>query len=180
MTRSEAFEFVQKNLKNKNMLKHCLASEAVMRALADHFNQDKEMWGLAGLLHDADSEIASPDRQGVVVGEMLKGKLVPEIIYAMAAHNEETGIKPKSKIDWGLFSSEKMTGLIVAAALILPAKKLSDVTAEMVLRRFKEKSFARGAKRESIKECEKLGLSLEDFTKICLKAMQNISNDLGL
>lgn len=180
MTRDEAVKLLEENLLNKNMIKHCLASGAVMRGLAAKLGEDENEWEVAGLLHDADAEKTPPEKQGATVGEWAQGKVSEEVIQAMAAHNFETGVAPQSKMDWALFAGEKLTGLIVATTLVLPSKKLADVTTEMVLRRFKEPRFAAGAKRENILECEKLGLSLEDFVDISLKAMQEISGDLGL
>lgn len=180
MTREEAIRILEGNLGNKNMIKHCLASGAVMKALAVHLGENVNDWEIAGLLHDADAEKTPPEKQGATVGEWVKDQVSEGVIQAMAAHNEETGVSCSSKMDWALFAGEKLTGLIVASALVLPSKKLADVTAEMVLRRFKEPRFAVGAKRENILECEKLGLSLEEFVDISLKAMQRISKDLGL
>ena len=180
MTKEEAIKFLNENLTNLNMIKHCKASGAVMKALAVKFGENPQEWEVAGILHDADAEKTPADRQGATVGEWLVNKLTSEQVHAMAAHNEATGTVCESKMDWALYASEKLTGLIVASALILPSKKLADVTVESVLRRFKEKSFARGASRENIIQCEKLGLSLEDFVGICLPAMQGISKDLGL
>jgi len=141
---------------------------------------DEDEWELAGLLHDADAEKTPPEKQGATVGEWVKGRVSDEAIQAMAAHNPSTGVVCQSPMDWALFAGEKLTGLIVATTLVLPSKKLTDVTTEMVLRRFGEPRFAAGAKRENILECQKLGLSLEEFIGICLKAMQGISKDLGL
>ena len=180
MTREEAVKILEENLENKNMIKHCLASGAVMRALAKKLGEDENAWEVAGLLHDADAEKTPPEKQGATVGEWVKGQVSDEVIQAMAAHNPSTGVVCQSKMDWALFAGEKLTGLIVATTLVLPSKKLSEVTTEMVLRRFREPRFAAGAKRENILECEKLGLSLEEFVDICLKAMQEISEDLGL
>lgn len=151
-----------------------------MGALAANFGQNAEEWEVAGILHDADAEKTPAERQGATVGEWLKDKLTPAQVHAMAAHNEATGVACENNFDWALYSSEKLTGLIVATTLVLPSKKLSDVTVENVLRRFKEKSFARGAVRENIIKCEQIGLSLEEFVRICLPAMQGISSDLGL
>lgn len=151
-----------------------------MKALAKHLGEPENEWEIAGLLHDADAEKTPDNLQGVTVGDWYAGKLSIEQRHAMAAHNEMSGVIPESKMDWALFSSEKLTGLIVATALILPSKKLADVTPEMVLRRFKEKSFAKGAKRENIAECRRLNLNLEEFVKICLPAMQEISTELVL
>lgn len=180
ITRSEAMGFLESNIKNKNMVKHCLASEVVMRALAKHFGENEDEWGLAGLLHDADVEISTPATQGRMVGDMLAEKITPEMRLAMAAHNTATGAEPKKKFDYALTAGETITGLIVASALVLPEKKLSNLTKESVVKRFGEKRFAAGADRNLIMHCEKLGLNLDEFTGICLKAMQEISTELGL
>ena len=189
MTKEEAIKILEENLENKNMIKHCLASGAVMAAVAAKLKTqnsnlkatiDENEWEVAGLLHDADAEKTPPEKQGTTVGQWVKDQVSKEVVQAMAAHNEETGVSCSSKMDWALFAGEKLTGLIVASALVLPSKKLSDVTTKMVLRRFKEPRFAAGAKRENILECEKIGLSLEEFVDISLKAMQGVSKDLGL
>jgi predicted hydrolase (HD superfamily) len=187
MIRDEAIQILEENLGNKNMIKHCLASGAVMRGLARklkiencELKIDADEWEIAGLLHDADAEKTPEEKHGATVGEWVKDQVSEEVIQAMAAHNPRTGVEPQSKMGWALFAGEKLTGLVVATALVLPSKKLADVTTEMVLRRFKEPRFAAGAKRENILECQKLDLSLEEFVDICLEAMQSISDDLGL
>lgn len=180
MNKTEAVEFLKTNLSNQNMIKHCLASGAVMRALAIRLGQNLEEWEVVGILHDADAEKTPAERQGATVGEWLVNKLSSEQVHAMAAHNEATGVVCATNFDWALYASEKLTGLIVATTLVLPSKKLADVTVENVLRRFKEKGFAKGASRENIIKCEKLGLSLEEFVGICLPAMQEIAPELGL
>ena len=189
MTRGEALKILEENLENKNMIKHCLASGAVMAAVAAKLKSqisnlkteiNENEWEVAGILHDADAEKTPTERHGATVGEWVKGQVSEEVIHAMATHNPATGVGCETKMDWALFAGEKLTGLIVASALVLPSKKLSDVTTEMILRRFKEPRFAAGAKRESILECKKLGLELKEFVDICLTAMQGISEDLGL
>lgn len=182
ITRIEAFSFIEANLKNKNLIKHCLASEAVLRALAKHFGEDEETWGLSGLLHDADVELtaATPEKQGHLVGDMLGDKISPEMRYAMQAHNPYTGIEPKSRFDFALSAGETITGLIVASTLVLPDKKLSSLTPESIVKRFYEKRFAAGCKRDLILRCEKIGFTLEQLAALSLKAMQEISDQLGL
>src|SRR3989338_137456 len=180
ISRSEAVGFVGENLKNKNLIKHCLASEAVMRALAAHFGENEEEWGLAGLLHDADVEITPAAEQGKTVGDMLAERITPQMRHAMAAHNTVTGVVPESRFDHALTAGETITGLIVASALVLQDKKLSSLTKESIVKRFGEKRFAAGANRGLIMHCEKIGLTLEQFSEICLNAMKNISNELGL
>jgi len=103
-----------------------------------------------------------------------------EIVEAVKTLNETHGILPQNQMAKSLYCVDPLTGLIVAAALVLPSKKIKDLTVENVLNRFKEKSFAKGAKREVILKCSEIGLSLEEFVKICLESMKQISNELGL
>ena len=180
ISRDEALSFITLHLKNKNLAKHCLASEAVMRAMARHFGENEEEWGLAGLLHDADCDMATTPEQGKKVGDMLAEKITPAMRQAMAAHNTATGTHPTSRFDFALTAGETITGLIVASALILPEKKLARLTKESIVKRFAEKRFAAGANRDLIMNCEKIGLPLDEFAGICLKAMQDISGELGL
>lgn len=183
MNRQEAIKLVEENIQNKNLIKHCLAVEAVMKELAKHFNQDEKKWALTGLLHDIDYEQTkdAPERHSLVGGEMLRQYGVDaDIITAVKAHNEIHGLLREDKLSQSLFCADPITGLIVAAALVLPSKKITDLIPENILNRYKEKGFARGANRETIATCEELGLSLEQFVQISLKAMQSISKELGL
>ena len=184
MTREEAFHLLKENLQNQNLIKHCLAVEAIMRALACHLNQDEEKWGLTGLLHDIDYEkVKNNMSQHSLVGAKMLEELglSKDICQAVKVHNEAHGIPPKTLLEKALFVTDPLTGLIVAATLVLPSKKITDLKPENVLNRFKEKSFARGANREIIKKSEELlNLSLEEFVQIGLEAMQGISNELEL
>lgn len=183
MNRDEVLQLVKEKIRNDNLVKHCLAVEVYMRALAKHFEENEEKWGLAGLLHDIDYEETkdNPEKHSLVGAEILeKMGLDKEICEAVKTHNEMHGIKPESKMAKALYSVDPLTGLIIAATLVLPGRKLADVTPENVLNRFKEKGFARGANREIIKKCEDIGLNLEEFIKIGLQAMQSIANELGL
>lgn len=183
MNRDEALKLVREKIKNQNLVKHCLAVEACMRVLAEKFGEDPEKWGLAGLLHDIDYEETKddPQRHSLAGAEMLEKLGVDkEIVEAVKTHNEVHGIAPESKMAKALFSVDPLTGLIVASTLVLPNKKIADLTAENVLNRFKEKGFARGANREIISKCEDINLSLQEFVEICLKAMQGISHELNL
>jgi putative nucleotidyltransferase with HDIG domain len=184
MNREEAFNLLKENLSNQNLIKHSLAVEAIMRSLARHFNEDEEKWALAGLLHDIDYDKVKNDlSQHSLVGAQMLEKLGldKDICQAVKVHNEAHGISPETIMEKALFVTDPLTGLIVAAALVLPSKKLNDLTPENVLNRFKEKAFARGANREIIKKCEDLlNLKLEEFVKVGLEAMQKNSQELGL
>lgn len=183
MTREEALNKVKQYIKNKNLIKHMLATEAIMRTLAKKFNEDEEKWGITGLLHDIDYELTEkePEKHSLVAEELLKNdNLSEEIIDAIKAHNEIHGLPRETPLAKALYAVDPLTGLIVAAALIHPEKKLAPLDVNFILNRFKEKSFARGANREQIKSCEELGLTLEEFIEIGLNAMKAISVDLGL
>lgn len=181
MTREEALALVREKVKTKNLVKHMLAVEAGMRALAPRFSGDPDRWALAGLLHDLDYEETkdAPDRHGRVTVELLRGRgfADEEILGAILAH---AGHKtPENPMEWALYSVDPLTGLIVAAALVYP-EGLAGLTAKNVLKRYKEKAFARSASRENIAACAHLGLSLEEFVHTVLTAMQGIRGELGL
>jgi hypothetical protein len=181
MHREEAKTLLEQTIPNKNLQKHMLAAEACMKALAGHFGEDADQWGLAGLLHDLDYDQTVNDfgNHGKVTARMLEGKGIPdEIIYSIKAHPGH--VEAKSKMDFALYAVDPLTGLIVAAALMHPSKKLANVDVPFIMKRYKEKRFAAGANREQIQTCDRLGLTLEDFIGKCLAAMQGISNDLGL
>ncbi len=184
MKREEVFLLLEKYLKNDKLIKHSLAVEQAMRDLAEYFGKDKQNWGLCGLLHDIDYEIVKGDmeKHSKVGAEILKKEgFDEEICEAVLTHNEYHQIPPKTLMAKALFCVDPLTGLIVASTLVLPSRKIKDLKVKNVLNRFKEKSFARGAKRENIKKCEEyLGLSLEKFVEIVLCAMKKIDKDLGL
>lgn len=181
MTRQDALALVQTHLKNKNLVKHCLAVEACMRGLAARLGFDPETWGLAGLVHDLDYELTgmSAELHTVETAKILEGLgYDPAIIHAVQAH---AGKAPcESPMDTAIYAADPLTGLIVAAALMHPTKKIENIDVAFVLRRYKEKSFAKGARREDIETCRNLGLELDAFIGVCLAAMQGISTELGL
>lgn len=181
MTREDAWRLVQDKIKNENLRKHILAVEAVMRGLAEHFGEDAERWACAGLLHDIDYEetVDNPEAHGKIGAEFLQGLGVDDVIVnAVLAHADKA--PRNSLINKCIFCSDPVTGLVVAAALVRPDKKLAGVEVKNLLKRFKEKRFAAGADRDRISACEEAGLSLEQFLEIALKSMQKISADLGL
>jgi uncharacterized protein len=181
MNRQDALSLLTTHLKNKNLIKHCLSVEACMRAMAARLGRDPEPWGLAGILHDLDYELTekSPDLHTTETVKILEPLgLAPEVIHAIQAHAGR--VSCESDIDWAIYSVDPLTGLIIAAVLMHPTKKIKSVDLEFIQRRYKEKSFARGARREEIEKCSQLGLGLDEFIDICLKAMQGIEADLGL
>ena len=183
-TREQALDFLKQKLKTPNLVKHCLASEAIMRALARRLGEDEELWGLLGLLHDVDlDEVgADPKRHGLVAADWLREMGFPEeALQALKAHNgDELGVECKARLDYALSAAETLTGMIVAMALVLPSKKLADVKPKSIVKRMDEKRFAAGVRRDRIMLCERLGLPLQDFVALGVSAMQEISDQLGL
>lgn len=184
MNKNEALDILKKYITNENLIKHSLASWAVMRSLANKLGEDKEKWGLAGILHDIDVELTKedPKEHTKKAVDILKSLgITDDIIEAIKMHNEEAWeTKSDEKFHIALRCSETVTGLITATAFIMPDKKLNSVKPESVIKRFKDKRFAAGARRENIKECEKLGIGLNDFLSLSLSAMKEISDELGL
>lgn len=195
MTREEAYQLLTKYLQNKNLLKHSFACEAGMKEVYRYLYEGKPSlssviettWGITGLLHDIDYEIAQNEnmlhKHGIYFFEKEPNNTIPEdIAHAIKAHAYEyTNVEPISDMDWGITCIDQLTGLIVAAALVHPDRKLASVTVETIQKRMKEKAFAKGAKREPILLCEeKLGIALPKFIELVLTGMQKIHKDLGL
>lgn len=183
VNREELVLEVKKRVRNKNLFKHILAVEAIMRALARHLDQDEERWGAAGLLHDIDYEKTKddPHAHSLLSGDIAREMgFDDEIVDAVKAHNEVHGLPRDTLMAKGLFCSDPLTGLIVAAALVSPGKSLSSIDTTFIMNRMKEKSFARGANRDIIGTCTELGFDVEGFVALGLEAMRDIQADLGL
>lgn len=181
MNRQEAHDLVLEMVSEPNLRNHMLATEAVMRALALKFDQDPDYWGLAGLVHDLDYDETVDDfpRHGYVTSDILREKGVSEeilnAVVAHAGHRERV-----SMLDKALYCADPVTGLVTAAAMIRPEKKLEPVKLKSLKKRFKEKQFARGADRDQIRSCEDLGMELEEFLELSLEAMKGIAEEIGL
>ncbi len=181
MARAEALALIEKQVTNKNLRKHMLATEAVMRALAARLGQDVELWGLAGLLHDCDYDQTAkePARHALVGAEMLeKLGLPPELTHAVKAHAEKAPVE--TALDKALWCVDPTTGFLVSCALIRPTKKLDVVDVPFVKNRMAEKGFSRAVNRDQIKSCETLGVPLDEFLALALDAMKAISGEMGL
>jgi len=184
LTNEQTLQLLNKYVTNERMINHCLASEVVMRALARRLGRDEEAWAAAGLLHDLDIEIVGGDLKvhGLEAEKILKEHGVdPEIIDAVVMHNEAvTDRKRETEFQHALAAAETITGLIVATAMVYPDKKLASVKTKSIVKRMKEKAFAASVNRDNIRECEQIGIPLDEFVGIALTAMQGISDRLGL
>jgi putative nucleotidyltransferase with HDIG domain len=181
LTREKALSLVKENIINKKIIAHCLAVEAIMKGLAKHLKQDEATWGLVGLIHDLDYEQtkASPEKHTLVAAEMLKNLLPNGIIRTIEAHNAKyTKVFPKTQMEKALIAADAISGLLVACALVMPTKRLEEVTLKTVKHKFKSKDFARNVDRERISLCEAIGIPREEFFAISLQSLQSISKEL--
>jgi uncharacterized protein len=181
--RKSALELLESNLSNMNLVRHCLAAEAVMRRLAEDRGEDADLWGITGLLHDLDYEKTecTPEKHGLVSAEMLSGQLPEDSIRAIKAHNfENNGVERLSDFEHLLAAGESITGLIVAVALVYPGKQLEPVKLKSVLKRMNMTAFARSVPRETIRECSMAGYELSEFVALSLEAMKGVASEIGL
>ena len=153
-----------------------------MRALARHLEQDEDIWGLTGLLHDIDYPLThdDPARHGLVGADRLNGILPEEALHAIRAHNGEmTGVQPESAFDYALRCGETVTGLVVTAALVRPTG-MDGMQASSLKKKMKDKAFAASVNRDCIRQCSELGMELGDFLTLAIGAMAAIDEELGL
>lgn len=186
-SREKVFQIVSAHIKNQNLLRHCLAVEAAMRALARKFAGNEEAWGVLGLIHDADWEETKvdPTRHTVAALEWLalEGYKDGPVIQGLKSHNvRHTKLSEiQFLMEWALECCDELTGFIVSVALVRPDKKLASVEVESVLKKWKNKDFAAAVDRSQIGQCEeKLGIKLPEFIEIVLNAMKNIASEIGL
>ena len=183
LSRDEALKLVESHVSKRNWIYHMLAVEAIMRGLAEHFGEDVEEWGLVGLLHDVDFGVTEKEagRHGLEAEKILRGRVSEKMVKAIKAHNyEHTGVKPESLMEKALISSDALSGLIIASALVMPSRRMEEVTVETLAKKFKQKDFAKGADRERIRLYEIMGVPRDKFFELALDSLKKISQSIGL
>ncbi|KKS17519.1 MAG: Metal dependent phosphohydrolase [candidate division WWE3 bacterium GW2011_GWA1_41_8] len=189
-----ATNLLHEKMKNKNLRRHCYAVGKVLHAYHDFYErEDRDVdslsaneWEIVGLLHDSDYEITKDDwsLHTVMLLEWLKDyEVKDEMLNVFRSHNTKiTNLRnPETLLEWTLECSDELTGFIVAVALVMPGKNLDEVTVERVLKRFKQKEFARAVDRSQIMQCvEKVNVPVDKFVEIALDAMKQNSELLGL
>ena len=181
--RQQALEIVRVYVKNEALIRHMLSVEAVMRAYAENLNEDVELWGLAGLLHDFDWEIHPTVEEHPMAGlPILRDAGLPEaVLEAIAGHADHTGVPRESRLAKALFACDEITGLITAVALVRPSRSLYDLEVSSVRKKWKDKSFAAGVDRDVIAQgAREFGVDLWQHVDFAIKAMRNIAKDLDL
>jgi len=188
ISRERALEFLKSMNQTEADMNHYLESEAVMRKLALRLGENVEYWGMLGLLHDVDWALTRDNIQehltkapGILKENGFDDKFI-EIVVSHGYGWDCAGLKDRKrteKVEFALAASETVTGLVYAYAL-MRGKNISDMEASGLKKKFKDKKFAAGCNREIILECEKLGLSLEEFLGIAIEAMKSIKSEIGL
>ena len=186
----QAENILNKYIKDPITKLHCLESKAIMEGVAKSLNQDPVKWGIIGLLHDIDWELTKENtsQHCIKAKEILKNEgasdfLVDTIVshgFGCVINDEFKNKKRETTIQHALAASETLTGLIISSTLVQPDKKLNSLTLKSLKKKFKSKGFAANCNREIIKECEEIGISLDEFLEIGLESLQLISDDLNL
>ncbi|ABB13830.1 HDIG domain-containing metalloprotein [Carboxydothermus hydrogenoformans] len=182
--REEAFKLFKEFNKSESLIKHALAVEAVMLHFAELFGEeDKEKWGIIGLIHDLDYEMY-PDEHCKKVREILTERNWPEdYIRAIESHGWKicTDVEPVERMEKVLYAIDELTGLITATALMRPSKSILDLEVKSVKKKWKQKGFAAGVNREVIEEGAKmLGMELDKLIEETIKGMRKVADVIGL
>lgn len=190
ITKEQADKLVEEHIKDPVTKLHLLESEAIMRAIAKHLEEDEEEWGIVGFLHDIDWDLTKEKQSEhcVKAVEILRSADASDYLietiqshgYANEMIPELAGKKRETKIEHCLVAAETLTGIIVASALVQPDKKLASVRLKSLKKKFKDKSFAAKCDRELVRECELAGIPLDQFLEIGLTALQKTSEKLGM
>jgi putative nucleotidyltransferase with HDIG domain len=185
LSRAEAKALFDENVKTDYLRKHCLASAAVMEAVAERFGKDRDTFWCIGLLHDLDFDrVKDPAKHTRETVEILRSKGVRDgrILKAILAHNAEGlgDVERTTWLDHALSCAETITGLVMASALVLPHKRLASLEGSSVVKRMKRKDFAKQVDRDAIRQCEKIGLPVEEFCDLAVRALQGIAPELGM
>jgi len=185
-TREEAWQVLNEYTKSRSLINHALAVEAGMRAYAKRFGEDEEKWGVVGLIHDFEYEKypdLGPEGHPFKGAEIMRELGWPEeLIRGVQAHAPDlTGTTLDSNMEKAIYAVDELTGLIVATALVRPSKSLLDVKLKSVKKKWKDKGFAAGVKREDVEEgAALLGVELSEHIGVVLEAMKGIAAELGL
>jgi putative nucleotidyltransferase with HDIG domain len=184
ISRDEAWQLLTEYTKSDSLLKHAMAVEAAVRGYARRFGEDEEGWGITALLHDFDYERWPTLGDHPVKGsEILRSKGYPEwMIRAILSHAMEiTGVSRDSLLEKTLFACDEMAGFITAASLVRPSKSVLDLEASSVIKRMKDKAFARAVSRDDLRVgAELLGLPLADHITNVIESIRERADALGL
>ena len=183
LTRETAWALLTEHTKGEGLRKHALAVEAAVRGYARKFGEDEEVWGVVALLHDFDYEQYPDLKDHPFKGaDILRARGCPDfVIRAILSHGEHTNTPRESKLEHTLFACDEMAGFITAAALVRPSKSVRDLEPSSVIKRMKDKAFARGVSRDDLRKgAEELSIPLEEHIANVIEFMRERADVLGL
>jgi putative nucleotidyltransferase with HDIG domain len=183
MNRDDAWQLLNEYTKSDSLLKHALGVEAAVRGYARKFGEDEEAWGVVALLHDFDYERwPTPDDHPFRGCEILREKGYPEwVMRAILSHADYSGVPRESRLEKTLWACDEMAGFITAAALVRPSKSVLDLEPASVMKRMKDKAFARAVKRDDLRKgAEELELPLEEHIANVIAFIRERADALGL
>ena len=183
LTRADAWALLTEYTQNENLRKHALAVEAAVRGYARQFGEDEEAWGVTALLHDFDYDRYPDLKDHPFRGaEVLRERGCPEwLVHAVLSHADHTGVARETRLEHTLFACDELAGFVTAAALVRPSKSLMDLEAKSVVKRMKEKAFARAVNRDDLRRgAEEIGLPLDEHVANVIAFMREKADDLGL
>lgn len=181
--RNICFSILNEYTKSESLIKHALAVETCVRAYAEKFNEDETYWGNVALLHDFDYEMYPTAKDHPFKGnEILREKgFTEEFRNAIMSHADYTGVKRNSTLDKVLFACDELAGFITAVTYVRPSRTVDEVEVKSVLKKMKDKAFARTVNRDDIiKGAQELGVPLEEHIHFCINAMKSKKELLGL
>jgi len=182
-TRDAAWALLTEYTQNEQLRKHALGVEAAVRGYARQFGEDEEAWGVTALLHDFDYDRYPDVKDHPFRGaEILRERGYPEwLVRAVLSHADHTGVARESRLEHTLFACDEMAGFVTAAALVRPSKSLLDLEAKSVVKRMKEKAFARAVNRDDLRRgAEEIGLPLDEHVANVIAFMREQADALGL
>jgi len=183
LTRAEAWSLLTEFTRGDGLRKHARAVEASMRAYATRFGEDPARWGLAGMLHDFDYEMHPRAPHHPVKGaEILLARGVErEVVYAILAHADYSGMPRVSRLDRALYACDELTGFVHACALVRPGKVITGIEPASVRKKLKDKGFARTVNRDDVyRGAAELGVDLDAHIAFIVEALEPVAPEIGL
>jgi predicted hydrolase (HD superfamily) len=183
LSRDAAWRLMTEWTASESLRKHMLAVEAAVRGYARMWDEPEEDWAVVALLHDFDYEkypdAANHPFRGV---EVLKSQGYPEwVTRAILSHADYSGVPRESRLEHVLYACDEMSGFVTAAALVRPSKSVMDLEASSVIKRMKDKAFARAVSREDLRRgAEEIGLPLDQHIANVIAFMRERADELGL
>jgi putative nucleotidyltransferase with HDIG domain len=186
--RDAAWNLLCEYTQNESLRKHALAVEACVRAYARKTGADEELWGTTALLHDFDYERWPNDEHKADAEHPFEGSKIlrqrgypEEMIHAILAHANYSGVPRVTPLDRTLYACDELAGFLTACSLVKPGKTIFEVEPDSVMRKMKDKAFARGVNREDVRKgAEELAIPLAEHIAFCIEAMRGVADQLGL